>query len=41
VCEIGAAQGAAVTDLARAAGFVEVSVEPDAAGHDRMLVARV
>ena len=40
VCEIGAAQGAPVPDLARAAGFVEVSVEPDAAGHDRMLLAR-
>jgi len=40
VCEIGSGQGAAVIELARAAGFVEMSVEPDAAGHDRMLVAR-
>jgi release factor glutamine methyltransferase len=40
VCEIGAGQAAAVTALARSAGLIEVSIEPDPAGHDRMLVAR-
>ena len=40
VCEIGSDQGAAVADLARSAGLLDISVEPDPAGHDRMLVAR-
>jgi release factor glutamine methyltransferase len=40
VVEIGASQGDDVAALARAAGLVEVDVRPDAAGHDRVLVAR-
>jgi len=40
VVEIGEAQGWAVADLARAAGFVDVAVHPDLAGRDRALVAR-
>jgi release factor glutamine methyltransferase len=40
VVEIGATQAGAVAGLARAAGFVEVSVRPDLAGRDRVLVAR-
>lgn len=40
VLEIGETQGAAVLDLARAAGFVETAVEQDLAGRDRALVAR-
>lgn len=40
VCEIGATQGAAATDLARSAGFTPVEVRPDLAGRDRVLVAR-
>ena len=39
VCEIGAAQGAAVIALAEAAGLTAARVEPDLAGHDRILVA--
>jgi release factor glutamine methyltransferase len=39
VCEIGATQGDAVLDLARAAGLVDARVEPDLAGRDRILVA--
>jgi release factor glutamine methyltransferase len=39
VCEIGAAQGAAVIALADAAGLTGARVEPDLAGHDRILVA--
>lgn len=39
VAEIGADQGAAVTGLARKAGFAHVEVRPDLAGHDRILVA--
>ncbi len=37
--EIGEAQGAAVTDLLRAAGFAEVRVRPDLSGRDRVVVA--
>lgn len=40
VVEIGAAHGAAVAELARAAGLVDVSIKADLAGRDRMLVAR-
>jgi release factor glutamine methyltransferase len=40
VLEIGETQGAAVTDLARAAGLDEVAVHPDLAGRDRAVVAR-
>ena len=39
VCEIGAAQGPAVIALAEAAGLPAARVEPDLAGHDRILVA--
>lgn len=37
--EIGADQGAAVLDLARAAGFIESQLRPDLAGKDRMVRA--
>ena len=40
VLEIGTRQGAAVGALAAAAGLVDVEVRRDAAGHDRILVAR-
>jgi release factor glutamine methyltransferase len=40
VCEIGAAQGAAVQALAATAGLVGVEVLPDLAGRDRILTAR-
>jgi release factor glutamine methyltransferase len=40
VCEIGAAQGPAVTDLAVAAGLTDVRVGLDLTGRDRVLVAR-
>ncbi len=40
VVEIGATQAAAVTGLARRAGFAHVEVHPDLAGRDRVLVAR-
>ncbi len=40
VLEIGATQAVAVAELAAAAGFVGIRVEPDLAGHDRSLVAR-
>ncbi|MFT3853554.1 MAG: peptide chain release factor N(5)-glutamine methyltransferase [Ilumatobacteraceae bacterium] len=40
VLEIGADQGAAVAALADAAGLADVEIRPDAAGRDRMLVAR-
>ena len=39
VCEIGASHGAAVTALADAACLVDVRIEPDLAGRDRVLVA--
>ena len=38
--EIGASQAEAVSDLIRAAGYAEVEILPDLAGHDRMIVAR-
>lgn len=38
--EIGAFQAEAVSDLIRAAGYAEVEIRPDLAGHDRMIVAR-
>ena len=40
VCEIGAGQGPVVAGLAAAAGLVEIRIEADLAGHDRILVAR-
>lgn len=40
VAEIGATQAVAVTGLARAAGFTDVAVHPDHAGHPRSLIAR-
>jgi release factor glutamine methyltransferase len=40
VVEIGTDQGAAVRVLCEAAGFVDVDVRPDLAGHDRIVVAR-
>jgi release factor glutamine methyltransferase len=40
VCEIGAAQGKAVHDLAVAAGLIDVDVLPDLAQRDRLLTAR-
>ncbi|MGB8858883.1 MAG: peptide chain release factor N(5)-glutamine methyltransferase [Ilumatobacteraceae bacterium] len=40
VLEIGAGQGPAVADLLVAAGFVDVEVQPDLAGRDRVAVAR-
>jgi release factor glutamine methyltransferase len=40
VIEIGETQGAAVLTLARAAGFADSEVHRDAAGRDRVLVAR-
>jgi release factor glutamine methyltransferase len=39
VCEIGAAQGAAVSALAADAGLGDIEVRPDLAGLDRILVA--
>ena len=38
--EIGASQAEAVSGLIRAAGYAEVEIRPDLAGHDRMIVAR-
>ena len=40
VLEIGSDQGAAVGRLLAERGFVEVAIEPDPAGHDRIAVAR-
>jgi release factor glutamine methyltransferase len=40
VLEIGADQGAAVADLLRSAGFDDVEIRPDLAGHDRIAVGR-
>lgn len=40
VSEIGETQGAAVLELATAAGLVDVEVRPDLTRRDRMLVAR-
>lgn len=39
VAEIGATQEAAVAELAGQAGFTNVEIRPDLAGHDRILVA--
>lgn len=40
VLEIGSDQGAAVSGLLTDAGFVDVEIRPDLAGHDRIAVAR-
>ncbi|MGH9084237.1 MAG: peptide chain release factor N(5)-glutamine methyltransferase [Acidimicrobiales bacterium] len=40
VLEIGDAQGDAASEIARAAGLVEVRVEPDLTGRDRVLLAQ-
>jgi release factor glutamine methyltransferase len=40
VVEIGETQGPLVTNIAGAAGFTDVTVHPDLAGKDRVLVAR-
>lgn len=40
VLEIGADQGVAVAELLAAAGYVDVEVRPDLAGHDRIALAR-
>ena len=40
VSEIGETQGAAVVELAEAAGLINVTIAPDLAGRDRALVAR-
>lgn len=39
VLEIGHDHGAAAAELCRAAGYVEIEVRADAAGHDRILLA--
>ena len=41
VLEIGADQGRAVEQLLRAAGYGDVSIRPDLAGRDRVVVARL
>lgn len=41
VTEIGETQGAAVTDLATAAGLVDATIAPDLAGRDRALIAHL
>lgn len=40
VLEIGADQGAAVSELLEAAGFSDIEIRPDLVGHDRVAVAR-
>ena len=40
VLEIGARHGRVAADLAAAAGLTDVTVRPDLAGHDRVLIAR-
>lgn len=40
VLEIGADQGDAVRELLAGAGYVEVAIRPDLAGHDRIAVGR-
>lgn len=40
VCEIAPHQAGVVVGMAREAGFSEVELRPDLAGHDRVLVAR-
>ncbi len=41
VLEIGADQGDAVRSLLTGAGYADISIRPDLAGHDRIAVARV
>lgn len=41
VLEIGATQAASVSSIARSAGFVDVEVQPDLAGRDRVVIARL
>ncbi len=41
VVELAPHQGAAATELARAAGFTDVELRRDLADRDRVLVARV
>lgn len=41
VLEIGATQAASVSSIARSAGFVDVDVQPDLAGRDRVVIARL
>ena len=41
VLEIGADQGAAVAQLLRAGGYVDVAIRPDLAGRDRVAVGRL
>jgi release factor glutamine methyltransferase len=38
--EVGAEQAGAVTELIRAAGYAEIEVRSDLAGHDRVVIAR-
>jgi release factor glutamine methyltransferase len=38
--EVGAGQAEAVADLIKAAGYEEVEVRPDLAGHDRVVIGR-
>ena len=40
VLEIGHDQGSAVAELCRSVGLIEIAIRPDAAGHDRIAVAR-
>ena len=40
VLEIGTGQGAAVVALLTAAGFTDVEIRNDLAGHDRIAIAR-
>jgi release factor glutamine methyltransferase len=40
VLEIGADQGPAVYELFRAAGYADVEIRPDLAGHDRIALGR-
>jgi release factor glutamine methyltransferase len=40
VLEIGTGQGASVASILTAAGFTDVEVRPDLAGHDRIALAR-
>ncbi|MEI8239432.1 MAG: peptide chain release factor N(5)-glutamine methyltransferase [Actinomycetota bacterium] len=40
VLEIGAGQGPAVSGLMQAAGYVDVEIRPDLAGHDRVALCR-
>jgi release factor glutamine methyltransferase len=40
VLEIGTGQGVAVAALLATAGLVDVQIQPDLAGHDRIAIAR-